>query len=736
MAKSPRKPGCREPQLAAEKTAARDAPSAWLVATLLALAIAAVYGRAVRAPFIYDDADSIEKNSSIRSVWPLVGSTERRGPLNPPKDLPTSGRPIINLSFAINFAAGGLDPLGYHLVNFALHFLSAVLLWAIVRRALRLSYFAGRFDQSAGWLSLCVSLLWALHPVQTEAVVYVTQRTELTMALCYLATFYCSLRFWSLDKQSAMHNLEAEGRTTGRAGIARHGWLLLAVFACAIGMASKEVMVSAPLVVLLFERTFIAGSLKAALRSSWPLYAGLAATWVILLVLNLGGPRSESAGFSLGVSAIQWWLMQARVLMIYLKLMVWPAPLLLHYDFPYATNFGDAWLYVVPVGLLMAGVGVLVWRNHPSGFLGAFFFAVLSPTLVVPIVKEIAAERRMYLPLLAPIILLVVGGYSVFRRAAAHPEKVRTARPVVIGLALIVLLACGLGSAKRVRAYDNEINLWQDIIRFQPHDYAAHGNVGRLLLVAGRLPEAIDELQVSLSLKPDSYLNLNNLGVALDHEGRYAEAITVQNEALRINPNYVDSLQNLANSLRELGRFAEAKVQLDKAEQLKPDDAEVQNNIGVLLASQNQPAEAIQRFRLAARLDPYYAPAHINLGKTLSQSGEIDEAIRELQTAIRLSPTRADLHNDLGVILGQNSENELAIEQFQTAIVLDPRLARAYNNLAVSLALASRSAEAISMAERGIEVARSAGQKEAVQMAEEWLSHYREELRQVQAKSK
>jgi tetratricopeptide (TPR) repeat protein len=736
MAKSPTKSERREPQLAADITAARDAPSAWLVAVVLALAIAGVYGRAVRAPFIYDDADSIEKNSSIRFVWPLIGSAEHRGPLNPTKDLPTSGRPIINLSFAINYAAGALDPLGYHLVNFTLHFLSAMLVWAIVRRTLRLPYFAGRFDQSAGWLALCVSLLWALHPVQTEAVVYVTQRTELAMAFCYLATFYCSLRFWSSIPQAAAQDSDVWPPGTDSKQRFRHGWLWLAVFVCAIGMASKEVMVSAPLVVLLFERTFISGSLKDALRRSWPLYAGLGATWGILLFLNLGGPRSDSAGYSLGVSAVQWWLTQARVLVIYLKLMVWPAPLLLHYDLPYLANFGQVWIYVVLVGLLVAVVGWLVWRNYPWGFLGVFFFAILFPTLIVPIVTEIAAERRVYLPLLAPVVLLIVGGYSLVRRAVAHPGDFKIARPVAICLVSIVSLACALVSAKRVKVYDNEIYLWQDILKVQPNDYAAHGNVGRLLLISGRIPEAIEELQLSLSLKPDSYLNLNNLGVALDHQGHYAEAIKVQSQALRINPNYVDSLQNLANSLREVGQFAAAKVQLEKAERLKPDDAEVQNNIGVLLASQNQVPKAIERFRLAAQLDPYYVPAHINLGKTLPQSGEVAEAIGELQTAIRLVPTRADLHNELGVILGQNNQNQLAIEQFQMALELDPQLARAYNNLAVSLALANRPAEAISNAQRGIEVARLAGQQDTAQAAVEWLSHYREELRQIQAKSK
>src|SRR5207253_2214235 len=101
---------------------------------------------------------------------------------------------------------------------------------------------AGRFNLSAGWLAPAVALIWALHPLQTETVIYATQRTELLMALFYLATLYCSMRYW----------LTADSRAT---------WLVLAILACLCGMASKEVMVTAPVMVLLFERTFIAGSL-------------------------------------------------------------------------------------------------------------------------------------------------------------------------------------------------------------------------------------------------------------------------------------------------------------------------------------------------------------------------------------------------------------------------------------------------------------------------------------------
>ena len=197
-----------------------------------------------RAPcaFIFDDSYTILRNRSIEQLWPLVGSAEQPGPLCPPRFYPTAGRPLVNLTFALNYHAGERDPFGYHVLNLILHWLSALLLWAILTRTFRLEYFSGRFAGVGELLAFLAALLWSLHPLQTESVIYVTQRTELLMGFCFLATLYCSLRYWS-----------AESR------IGRSTWLALATTASLAGMASKEVMVSAPLLVLLFERTFFGG---------------------------------------------------------------------------------------------------------------------------------------------------------------------------------------------------------------------------------------------------------------------------------------------------------------------------------------------------------------------------------------------------------------------------------------------------------------------------------------------
>lgn len=528
----------------------------WVAAAVLAISICAVYCPALSVPFIFDDQVAIVNNESIVSFWPLVGTPDRPGPLGQRRESPTSGRPLVNLSFAINHYFGGVNPIGYHAVNVAIHIFSALLLWAILRRTLALPYFAGRFESSAGWLALAVAMFWALHPLVTETVIYATQRTELMMSLFYLATLYCSIRYWATDKPRSR----------------RAVWLALAVFAGLAGMASKEVMVTAPLMVLLFERTFVAGSLANALRRSWPLYAGLASTWILLLVLCLSSPYKKSAGFGLNIQLIDWWLIQSKVLLMYFKLAVWPRPLSIHYMFPHFTTFAAACMYVIPVLLLGTITLVMLWRNKPAGYVGTWVFAILAPTSFVPIPLEMAAERRMYLPLAALVALFVIASYRLIQTqltCSSRPRRalfgLRLSQIVLLTSAALLALCMGLLSEQRLTDYRDQIELWQQVAMRQPDDYIAYYNLGRLLIDSGQEPEAIEKFQAALVLKPDYEDALNNLGVELAKMSRLSESIQLLHRAVQLSPKSIDAHVNLGNTLTKAGRPQEAVDELQAA---------------------------------------------------------------------------------------------------------------------------------------------------------------------------
>ncbi len=613
---------------------------------VLGVAVFVVYYPAARGPFIFDDSAAIVDNLSIRQLWPLVGSGETTGPLNSSKATAMQGRPLVGLSLAVNYYFGGLDPYGYRIVHIVVHLFSAMLLWRIVARTLRLDYFQGRFDRAAEPLSFAAALVWALHPVNTESVVYLTQRTELMMGMFYLATLYCSIRYWSTSHK-----------------VARAACLVLATLACMSGMLCKEMMASAPVMVLLFERTFIAGSFRRALSRSWPLYIGLSLAWLPVLALNFSAPSTPAAGFGLGVAAHEWWFTQAKVIFLYLKLAVWPWPLVIHYEIPYLKTVAEAWPWLIMAGLLILGTIVLFWRRSAVGFVAIWFFAVLSPTLVIPLVSETAAERRMYVPLAAIVPLLIVGGYllqqkawrSVARRAGRASFR---GGPVVVFSVAIIALVIGFGyaSSQRLAAYQDELSLWQDAVLHQPLDPVVQQNLGIQLARAGQLPQAIGHLEESVRLDPDS------------HRAQY----------------------NLARSLEQSAR----------------------------------PRDAIDHYRATLRLCPDDPASHYNLARLLAIDGRGPQAIGHYRQAIAAQPDFHAAHTNLGILLMTSGRKQESVKHFEAALRGQEDLAN-YMNLAMAYSQVDRVAEAIPMAEKALDLARSEGETAIAKEIESTLKYYR-----------
>ena len=590
---------------------------------VLGVAVCVVYFPAARGPFVFDDAASIVENLSIRQLWPLVGSGDSTGPLNPPKDTPVDGRQLVNVSLAVNYYFGELDPFGYRVVHIVFHLLSAILLWAIVARTLRLDYFQGRFTQVADPLSFAAALVWALHPVNTESIVYVTQRTELMMGMFYLATLYCSIRYWEAARTAA-----------------RATFLVLATLSCVAGMFCKEMMATAPVMVLLFERTFVAGSFRGAIRRSWPLYCGLALGWVHLLARYYQGPSNPEIGFGKGVAAHEWWFTQAQVIFLYLKLAVWPWPLVIHYEIPYLKTFAEAWPWLLATGVLAIGSFVLLWRRSAPGFVGVWFFAVLSPTLVVPLLAETAAERRMYVPLAALVPLFVIGGYALLRRSWRFiaprdgSESIRSG-PVAIFSVAAILVAIGFGylSSRRLEPYQDELALWQDTLEHQPHNPLVQFNLGTLLAEDGQLEAALLHFQEAVRLDPESYQAHYNLARTLEGVARPQEAIQHYRRALSLRPDDAMSHYNLAVLLEGNGDILQAMEHYRQTIAGQPDFSAAYTNLGVLLLTIGDVRKAIENFEAALRTEEDLGN-YVNLIVAYAQQGRTAEAIPVAEKAL------------------------------------------------------------------------------------------------------
>jgi tetratricopeptide (TPR) repeat protein len=636
----------------------------WLAVACLVGAILAAYHNSFSGPFVFDDGPAILGNPTIRNLSAL-GDV-----LSPPREggQTVGGRPVVNLSLAVNYALGGVSARGYHVFNLIVHLLAALVLFAIARRTLLQPTLRARFGSAATPLALAIALLWAVHPLLTESVTYVIQRAESLMGLFYLLTLYCFIRGAKsegnpsgVSRQCALAPTVVDRRCTI--------WLLLAVGSCALGMATKEVMVSAPLLVLLYDRTFVAGSWREAWAKRRPFYLGLGATWILLGWLVLGTEhRGGTAGLGMGDSVWTYALSQTRAIVHYLRLTLWPHPLVFDYGTEAIEHMADALPFALMVAVLMAGAAVAWWRWPAAGFLGAWFFAILAPSSsIVPIPVQPVAEHRMYLPLVAVVALVVVSLYAQWRRGCWCVFA-------ALALALAAL------TVRRNEDYLNPRSIWADTVAKRPTNARAQCYLGDVLAAKGQFTEALSHYEeaIQLELPATARGDRNILGDILVNSGnvlrslsREAEAVKRYEDALRVDPDLAAAHFNLGSVHLRAGRLPQAVDQFEQALRIDPNYVAAHANLASALLLERRPAEALIHYETALRLEPS-AKAHQDLGMAFLYLRRWPEAAAHLERAVRLEPDRATAHAFLGDALAAQGRPAEAAAHYQRALQIEP----------------------------------------------------------------
>jgi tetratricopeptide (TPR) repeat protein len=644
-----------------------SAPLPWWYAGVVAIACILAYSNSLSGPFILDDHAAIADNPQIREWWNLPRV------FSPAPDSSVAGRPLVNASLAINYAIGGLDVRGYHLWNIAVHLLCALAAFGAVRRLLELPGMPPRLQDRAASIGLATALIWAVHPLNTETVNYVVQRTESMMALCYLLTIYCSVRALS--------------------ALRPRRWQAAAVAACAFGMACKESMATAPLMVAAVDGLLVFGSLRRAVAARWRFYAALAATWAVLAFLNASGPRATVVGFSSGIDPWTYLLNQTVVIVHYLRLAVWPRSLVVFYGWPLPLTLAD----VLPHAgflLLLAGLIIAAWtRGSKLAFLGIWFFVTLAPSSsIVPISTEVGAERRMYLPLLAIVLLVVLTLLRLHHRLASRGEPgdravVGWLPPAALATAALLLLAA---THARNREYSSSLLLARTTVERRPTSIAHHV-LGAELMDAGLPDEAIAHLRQAA---PGDSRARFDLGLALFNQGRSDEAIVELRQFLatsglpyRLVPRWLEPPFNevvtarnvLARALAARGRLPEAIEQAELVLKIAPAHAEARRflggaltNLGVAHVRVDRLDDAVATFRRAAAVEPQNADAQRNLANALVDTGQGAEAEIHARRAVELAPGEPGALGVLGRALALQGRHDEARAQFERALALDP----------------------------------------------------------------
>jgi len=607
--------------------------------------------------FLFDDFQAIAENAALNSGhwWQAAFSAEHH---------PLVNRPLSCLTLTWDFAVYGPGPFGPHLTNLLLHLANGMLVLATLRAALMAPNLAGRFAaRRTTGLATAVAALWVTHPLGGDAVAYATQRSTLLFSGFLLLGLLASLRAASSPRPIR--------------------WRALAVLAIACGMASKEDMVVAPLLLVLWERAFVLSS-WTAMRRRAGFFAALACTWLVLVGCLVLGPANPTVGYATtpAVTAWHWLSTQAGVLVHYLRLVVWPHPLRGAYDWDIVTSVGAAALPGLVV-ITLLGFTIAWWRSRPWwGFCGALFFLLLAPTSsLMPIVTEVLAERRMYLPMLAVLVPVVLLGERVLR---THAKMAMLAPMLVVAAAI----AFGLVSRQRVAVYADPVSFWNDA--FDRRDPASRsflasqilGNQAAMLFQQNRSEEAVPLIETAMQCEHRTHFEEAIYALSLQHRGRHREALQVLRRLAAEHPDDGDIGGRLGNALvahwnADQGRpddvrLEEAEAVLQRAVERKPAHAGFWYTLGFVRRVRGNLPAAADAYQRSAELTTERVEPYVSLAELLPGLGREAEVGAVFDRLLVAHPGDTSLRLQVVEFLLTQRRQDVAVPMLQDVLRIDP----------------------------------------------------------------
>jgi len=621
-----------------------------LLPALLVFIGAVAYSNSFSGPFIFDDIPNIVENPNIRQLWPLTI------PMSSPAISGLGGRPVLSLSFALNYAFGKYDVWDYHLVNLTIHILAALALYGIVRRTFLGERLNEKFGRYSAYLACITAAIWLVHPIQTESVTYIIQRAESLMGLFYLLTVYTAVR--SMQPKHSVF------------------WPISSVVLCALGMTTKEVMVTAPVIILFYDRTFAARSFTGALKKRWPLYLGLAAAWLVLAASMAFRTSSTTVGFSINTKPFDYAMNQFVAVAKYIKLSFWPARLCLYYSAPIIR----LWNLILPsMFMILIIASVALWgfvKNCTWSYPLVWFFTILAPSSSFVPIADLIFEHRVYLSLAGLVVLVVAIGFLSLRFLSKRANLTRTTGTLGLSIAAAVIIALTTRTIYHNSDYHSGLSIWQSVVEAAPNSYKGYSNLGGEFQKLGKNEQAIDCYLKTLSINPYHTNAHHNLGSVFKAQGRLDESAYHYRQVLLKEPNNIEDNFNLGAVLQLQNKLIQAIDCYHRTLRLDPNHISANNNLGAILVSQGKPDEAINHFDTVLKIDPNNSKAYNNLAYALvsdphPQKQEIVKAVELAQKAAELTDYNdPEVLDTLADCYSKDNKTDLAVKTAEKALEL------------------------------------------------------------------
>ncbi|MDH5638837.1 MAG: tetratricopeptide repeat protein, partial [Nitrospinota bacterium] len=531
---------------------------------MLSAAIFALYRGVLSYPFQFDDLVGIMDNKAITDLWDISTIWW----YNP-------SRFIMFLSFALNYHLGGLNTYGYHILNIAFHVAATLVYYYFLRLLFTVSDRLDGKSQDLLLTGICVftaALIFAIHPLNTQAVTYIWQRGTSIATLFYIASLAAYLK-------------SASDELSGLAPARWKGWLILSVLLAFFSMISKQFSVTIPVAVALMEFVVISGSLvamKKRLARVVVFAPMLLVVPLFTMLLSKGevGDLGQRAANLL--PAHQYLMTQFNVIaFVYFKLLFYPANQNLDYDFPTALSFGDsAMAFMVLAALLAAGV-LLRQRNRIASFGIILAFVAASVESSFFVLEDLVFEHRMYLPMTALLAALA----SMERQALGKVFSSRGGIAVASLLAITISIPLYVTAANRNLVWRTPLSLWEDVVAKSPNKVRGLNNLAVVLLGNDQDDRALEVLVRSKKIDPGYYLTYYNLGMICERRKDFPMAVQNYLKAIKLNPGNYETAYRLGSLFFTLNEYDRAIKYYILAVNSEPRDIAARMDLGVALGN-------------------------------------------------------------------------------------------------------------------------------------------------------
>lgn len=584
--------------------------SSVLVFIILSVAGFAVYANSLDVPFYLDDFRNITENSHVR-----INTVSFSTLCDAAFKSPLATRPVANVSFALNYFLHQENVFGYHLVNIVMHVCTGFFLYLLFSVTLSTPALLSRY-RDVRLVSFFAALLWLVHPLHTGSVVYIVQRMVIMAVMWYVLSLLCY----------------AKGRMAP-AGARRWGWLSGSFFCAVLAMGAKEIAVTLPFVIFLYEYYFFQDLDWKWLRGKLWL-AGIFLLFGAIVVTLYGGSLDalsavyEKRPFTM----LERVYTEFRVVLLYLSLILYPDPSRLNLDHYITVSHSlfDPVATVLSVGAIILALIAAVFSAKKQRLLSFAIFWYLGNLVLESSLLglELIFEHRTYLP---SIFVIFVGTVLL-------NELIRSRR-LAIALFAVVIVVCSYWTVKRNEMWRDPVLFWTDSVAKSPR-------------------------------KARPYMNLS---VALRERGEIDKAVIASRKAISIDPRFVNGYVGLGAAYAEKEDLVGAEAQYLKALQMMPEYAKVYNALGVIYLKQGKVKKALAAFDENLRLDPNNVNALVNRASTLASQGYFSAAIADFHQALEAGGRNPDILFNLAVTYVRKGDTANAIQAFEEVLRYNPR---------------------------------------------------------------